>query len=97
MNSPNLPTSLLLNGREFSYADIAQYPAQLAAPVNGYEARLLDFFRQWQNGVQEVGPAHQRQHGQPQRMMLRRGSWKPRPAAPATISTWAPATGRWCA
>ncbi len=53
MASPNLPTSLLLNGREFSYIAIAQYPATLDAPVNGYEARLLDFVGQWRNGIQE--------------------------------------------
>ncbi len=72
MDSPNLPTSLLLNGREFSYADLAQYPARLAGPVNGYEARLLDFVRQWQNGVQEVGLRTSGSTGQPQLVMLRR-------------------------
>ena len=53
MKSANLPTALLLNGREYAYAAIREYPARLDAPVNGYEARVLDFVRQWLNGTQQ--------------------------------------------
>lgn len=70
--SDNLPTSLLLNGREFSYAAIRQYPAQLDAPVNGYEARVLDFVRQWLNGAQEFGLRTSGSTGAPQLIQLRR-------------------------
>jgi O-succinylbenzoic acid--CoA ligase len=71
-SSDNLPTSLLLNGREFTYAAIQQYPAQLAAPVNGYEARVLDFVRQWLNGAQEFGLRTSGSTGAPQLIQLRR-------------------------
>ncbi|ALW85723.1 hypothetical protein AUC43_11865 [Hymenobacter sedentarius] len=67
-----LPTSLLLNGREFSYAAIQQYPAQLEAPVNGYEAKALDFIRQWLNGVQEFQLTTSGSTGTPQPIALRR-------------------------
>ncbi|WP_083321998.1 AMP-binding protein [Hymenobacter lapidarius] len=67
-----LPTSLLLNGREFTYAAIQQYPAQLAVPVNGYEARVLDFVRQWLTGTQEFGLTTSGSTGTPQPLTLRR-------------------------
>jgi O-succinylbenzoic acid--CoA ligase len=70
--SDNLPTSLLLNGREFSYEAIRQYPARLDAPVNGYEARVLDFVRQWLNGAQEFGLRTSGSTGAPQLIQLRR-------------------------
>jgi O-succinylbenzoic acid--CoA ligase len=67
-----LPTSLLLNGRKFSYDAIRQYPAMLDAPVNGYEARVLDFIRQWLNGVQEFVLTTSGSTGTPQPITLRR-------------------------
>ena len=67
-----LPTSLLLNGRAFAYAAIAQYPAQLDAPVSGYEARILDFVRQWLSGVQEFVLTTSGSTGTPQPITLRR-------------------------
>jgi O-succinylbenzoic acid--CoA ligase len=67
-----LPTSLLLNGREFSYAAIQEYPAQLDAPVNGYEAKVLDFVRQWLTGTQEFGLTTSGSTGTPQPITLRR-------------------------
>ena len=70
--SPLLPTSLLLNGREFDYAALQQYPAQLAAPVNGYEAKVLDFVRQWLNGTQEFGLTTSGSTGTPTPIVLRR-------------------------
>ncbi|MBF9237212.1 AMP-binding protein [Hymenobacter sp. BT683] len=68
----SLPTSLLLNGREFTYAAIRQYPAQLAVPVNGYEAKVLDLVRQWLNGTQEFGLTTSGSTGAPQPIALRR-------------------------
>jgi O-succinylbenzoic acid--CoA ligase len=67
-----LPTSLLLNGREFSYAAIQEYPARLDAPVNGYEAKVLDFIRQWLNGTQEFTLTTSGSTGTPSAITLRR-------------------------
>ncbi|WP_426060203.1 AMP-binding protein [Hymenobacter sp. B1770] len=67
-----LPTSLLLNGREFEYAAIRQYPAQLDVPVNGYEAKVLDFVRQWLTGTQEFNLNTSGSTGTPQPIVLRR-------------------------
>jgi O-succinylbenzoic acid--CoA ligase len=74
MNTPaaTLPTSLLLNGREYAYEAIRQYPAQLDAPVNGYEAKVLDFVRQWLNGTQEFGLHTSGSTGTPSAITLRR-------------------------
>ena len=67
-----LPTSLLLNGREFTYAAIQEYPAQLRVPVNGYETKVLDFVRQWLTGTQEFGLTTSGSTGTPQPIALRR-------------------------
>ncbi|MDB5233122.1 MAG: hypothetical protein JWR44_115 [Hymenobacter sp.] len=67
-----LPTSLLLNGREISYAAIQQYPAQLDVPVNGYEAKVLDFVRQWLTGTQEFTLTTSGSTGTPSAITLRR-------------------------
>ncbi|MDQ2773057.1 MAG: AMP-binding protein [Bacteroidota bacterium] len=72
MTSANLPTSLLLNGREYAYAAIREYPPQLDAPVNGYEARVLDFVRQWLNGTQEFVLHTSGSTGTPSAITLRR-------------------------
>ncbi|KAA9327062.1 AMP-binding protein [Hymenobacter busanensis] len=53
MPATPLPDSLLLNGRRYAYRDIQQYPGHAGGDINGYEARVLDFCRQWLNGVQE--------------------------------------------
>ena len=71
-SSPLLPTSLLLNGREFAYADIREYPARLAVPLNGYEAKVLDFVRQWLNGTQEFTLTTSGSTGPPSPIVLRR-------------------------
>jgi O-succinylbenzoic acid--CoA ligase len=68
----SLPTSLLLNGREFAYADIQQYPATTPVSLNGYEAKVLDFVRQWLNGSLEFGLRTSGSTGQPQAIQLRR-------------------------
>ena len=67
-----LPTSLLLNGREYAYAALREYPAQLGAPVNGYEAKVLDFVRQWLNGTQEFTLTTSGSTGPPSPIVLRR-------------------------
>jgi len=70
---PALPTSLLLNGREFAYADIARYPADSPTELNGYEARVLEFVRQWLTGSQEFGQRTSGSTGEPQTIALTRG------------------------
>ncbi len=72
MASQILPTSLLLNGREYAYDAIQQYPARLDAPVNGYEARVLDFIRQWLNGTQEFTLTTSGSTGPPTPIVLQR-------------------------
>ena len=67
-----LPTSLRLNGREFTYAAIQEYPAQLDAPVDGYEAKVLDFVRQWLTGTQEFVLTTSGSTGTPTAITLRR-------------------------
>ena len=71
-SSANLPTSLLLNGREYAYAAIREYPAQLGGPVNGYEAKVLNFIRQWLNGTQEFSLTTSGSTGPPSPIVLRR-------------------------
>ena len=72
MPTPALPTSLLLNGREYTYASIREYPAQLDTPLNGYEARVLDFVRQWLTGTQEFVLHTSGSTGTPSTIALRR-------------------------
>ena len=72
MNSATLPTSLLLNGREYAYAALREYPARLDTPVNGYEAKVLDFVRQWLNGTQEFMLHTSGSTGAPAAIALRR-------------------------
>ncbi len=71
MSSPNLPTSLLLNGREFSYDAITQAPDPHAS-LNGYEAKVLELVRQWRTGAQEFGLRTSGSTGQPQLIILKR-------------------------
>jgi len=71
MPSPNLPTSLLLNGREFSYESIQQTSNPHTA-LNGYEAKVLELLRQWLTGAQEFGLRTSGSTGQPQLITLTR-------------------------
>ncbi|MFD1874977.1 AMP-binding protein [Hymenobacter bucti] len=71
MSSPNLPTSLLLNGREFSYDTLRQTPDP-AASLNGYEARVLELLHQWLSGAQEFGQRTSGSTGEPQLIVLTR-------------------------
>jgi O-succinylbenzoic acid--CoA ligase len=71
MASPNLPTALLLNGREFTYESIRQTPNPHTS-LNGYEARVLELVRQWLSGAQEFGLRTSGSTGQPQLITLKR-------------------------
>lgn len=72
MSVPLLPDSLLLNGREFRYADIQQYPTNVPSDLNGYEGKVLDFCRQWLNGAQEFGLRTSGSTGKPQLVTMSR-------------------------
>ncbi|MCP2044179.1 AMP-binding protein [Pontibacter sp. HSC-36F09] len=48
---------LTLNGNKFFYDEIAAYSFRNSVPLNGYEAKTLEFCRDWLNGVQEF-PIH---------------------------------------
>ncbi len=52
-----MPDSLLLNGKKFYYDEIRDYSFRNSIPLNGYEAKTLEFCRNWLNGVQEF-PMH---------------------------------------
>jgi len=67
----NLPTSLLLNGRAFSYDSIQQTPSPHTA-LNGYEAKVLELLRQWLLGAHEFGLRTSGSTGQPQLTVLKR-------------------------
>ena len=70
-SSPNLPTSLLLNGREFSYDSLTQTDNPHTS-LNGYEAKVLELLRQWLTGAQEFGLRTSGSTGQPQLITLKR-------------------------
>ncbi|MFD1470640.1 AMP-binding protein [Hymenobacter caeli] len=72
MASSNIPTSLLLNGREFPYAALQQYPAPTGGPLNGYEARVLERVREWLTGAQEFTLTTSGSTGPPAPIALRR-------------------------
>ncbi|KAA5540151.1 AMP-binding protein [Adhaeribacter rhizoryzae] len=44
---------LELNGKKFYYEEIAAYSFRNSIPINGYEAKVLEFCRNWLNGQQE--------------------------------------------
>ena len=69
--SKNLPTAVLLNGREFSYKSIQQTPNPHTT-LNGYEARVLELLRQWLTGAHEFGLRTSGSTGQPQLIVLKR-------------------------
>lgn len=71
MASSTLPTSLLLNGRAFSYESIKQTDNPHTS-LNGYEARVLELLRQWLTGAQEFGLRTSGSTGQPQLITLKR-------------------------
>jgi O-succinylbenzoic acid--CoA ligase len=47
------PDALELNGKKFYYAEIVDYSFRGSIPINGYEAKTLEFCRNWLNGQQE--------------------------------------------
>jgi O-succinylbenzoic acid--CoA ligase len=47
------PDALVLNGKIFYFDEIAAYSFRNSIPINGYEAKVLEFCRDWLTGVQE--------------------------------------------
>ncbi len=67
-----LPSALRLNGRNFAYAALRQYPAPTGGPLNGYEARVLERVREWLTGSQEFVLTTSGSTGPPAPISLRR-------------------------
>ncbi|PRY15514.1 O-succinylbenzoic acid--CoA ligase [Pontibacter ummariensis] len=63
---------LLLNGKKFYYDEIANYSFRNSIPINGYEAKTLEFCRNWLNGVQEFPIQTSGSTGAPKRIVLTR-------------------------
>lgn len=63
---------LTLNGKKFSYDEIAAYSFRNSVPLNGYEAKTLEFCRDWLNGVQEFPIQTSGSTGVPKQIALTR-------------------------
>ena len=48
-----MPNHLLLNGKKFYLDEIQHYSFRESIPLNGYEAKTLEFCKNWLQGVQE--------------------------------------------
>ncbi|MGV3540328.1 MAG: AMP-binding protein [Rufibacter sp.] len=48
-----MPDHLLLNQKKFFYDEIQHYSFRESIPINGYEAKTLEFCKNWLQGVQE--------------------------------------------
>lgn len=66
------PDSLLLNGKKFYYEEIAGYSFQDSIPVNGYEAKVLEFCQNWLNGQQDFLVHTSGSTGMPKGIVLHR-------------------------
>ncbi|QCR21494.1 AMP-binding protein [Pontibacter sp. SGAir0037] len=64
--------ALLLNGKKFYYDEIADYSFRNSIPLNGYEAKTLEFCRSWLTGVQEFPIQTSGSTGEPKRIHLSR-------------------------
>jgi o-succinylbenzoate---CoA ligase len=63
---------LLLNGKKFYYDEIASYSFRNSIPLNGYEAKTLEFCRDWLSGVQEFPIQTSGSTGTPKQITLTR-------------------------
>ncbi|SIT76957.1 AMP-binding protein [Pontibacter indicus] len=63
---------LTLNGKKFFYDEIAAYSFRNSVPLNGYEAKTLEFCRDWLNGVQEFPIQTSGSTGVPKQIALTR-------------------------
>jgi o-succinylbenzoate---CoA ligase len=64
--------SLQLNGKKFYHEEIARYSFRDSIPVNGYEAKVLEFCRNWLNGQQEFVIHTSGSTGPPKHIILQR-------------------------
>ncbi|WP_114782449.1 AMP-binding protein [Botryobacter ruber] len=67
-----MPDSLLLNGKKFYYDEIRDYSFRNSIPIDGYEAKTLEFCRDWLNGVQEFPILTSGSTGTPKKINLTR-------------------------
>ncbi len=64
--------SLELNGKTFYYEEIANYSFRNSIPINGYEAKVLEFCRNWLTGQQEFVVPTSGSTGEPKNITLTR-------------------------
>jgi len=64
--------SLQLNGKTFFFEEIAAYSFRESIPINGYEAKVLEFCRNWLNGQQEFVVHTSGSTGSPKNITLTR-------------------------
>ncbi|WP_034257009.1 AMP-binding protein [Adhaeribacter aquaticus] len=67
-----MPDSLLLNGKTFYYDEISAYSFRNSIDINGYEAKVLEFSRNWLNGQQEFLIHTSGSTGEPKNIILTR-------------------------
>lgn len=63
---------LELNGKKFYYDEIAAYSFRNSIPINGYEAKVLEFCRNWLNGQQVFPVRTSGSTGLPKEIILTR-------------------------
>ncbi|RNI22503.1 AMP-binding protein [Rufibacter latericius] len=67
-----MPDHLLLNGKKFFYDEIQHYSFRESIPIDGYEAKTLEFCKQWMLGVQEYPVQTSGSTGKPKLLELTR-------------------------
>ncbi|MFC6999276.1 AMP-binding protein [Rufibacter roseus] len=67
-----MPDHLLLNGKKFFLDEIQHYSFRESIPINGYEAKTLEFCKNWLLGVQEFPVQTSGSTGTPKLLALKR-------------------------
>ncbi|WP_245964632.1 AMP-binding protein [Rufibacter immobilis] len=67
-----MPDYLLLNGKKFFLDEIQHYSFRESIPLNGYEAKTLEFCKNWLQGVQEFPVQTSGSTGVPKLLELQR-------------------------
>ncbi len=69
-----MPDHLLLNGKKFFLDEIQHYSFRESIPLNGYEAKTLEFCKNWLQGVQEFPVQTSGSTGAPKLISLTRAA-----------------------